>query len=109
MLQCFDGTFYVGVTNDLERRYDEHRLGTIESCYTHSRRPLKIVYAGEFRRINDAIDFEKKLKRWTHRKKRAFAQQKWLELRRFSIGRERPERHAGGGSTPARFARLRSP
>ncbi|MGH7660318.1 MAG: GIY-YIG nuclease family protein [Vulcanimicrobiaceae bacterium] len=92
MLQCFDGSFYVGVTSDLERRYNEHCLGIIEGCYTHTRLPLQLVYAGEFSSIRDAIDFEKKMKRWTHRKKRVFAQKKWNELKDFSVGRERPER-----------------
>ena len=92
MLQCFDGTYYVGVTNDVERRFYEHCEGIVEGCYTHTRRPLKLVYAGEFELIADAIDFEKKLKGWTHRKKRVFAQKNFADLKRFSIGRERPER-----------------
>jgi putative endonuclease len=86
MLQCFDGTFYVGVTNDVARRYYEHCAGTNETSYTHSRRPLQLVYAGEFERIVDAIDFEKQLKGWGHRKKREFAQRDWPLLKRLAIG-----------------------
>ena len=48
MLQCFDGTFYVGVTNDVTRRFAEHEYGLNDKCYTHMRRPLRLVYAGEF-------------------------------------------------------------
>ena len=55
MLRCFDGTFYVGVTNDVDRRYYEHCYGDNKDSYTHSRRPLRA--------------FEKKLKSWTHAKK----------------------------------------
>jgi hypothetical protein len=40
MLRCFDGTFYTGMTNDIERRYNEHVCGYHESCYTFTRRPL---------------------------------------------------------------------
>ena len=39
MLRCFDGTFYVGVTNDIERRYAEHRAGHDPRSYTALRRP----------------------------------------------------------------------
>ena len=94
MLQCFDGTFYVGVTNDVERRFAEHCLGVDKRCYTFSRRPLRLVFAGESGSIHRAIDFEKQLKGWSHRKKRAFAQKKLDELKAFSVGRERPERIA---------------
>ena len=90
MVQCFDGTFYVGVTNDVERRYGEHSYGIDPTCYTFSRRPLQLVYVGEFTEIYDASAFEKKLKGWTHRKKRAFAQSKWDDLKRYGRGENRP-------------------
>ncbi len=91
MLRCFDGAFYVGVTNNVERRFFEHCQGINPDCYTFTRRPLLVEYVGEFERINDAIDFEKKLKSWSHKKKRAFAQKKWSDLERFSFGTDRFE------------------
>jgi putative endonuclease len=87
MLRCFDGTFYVGVTNDIHHRYSQHCAGIDPGCYTFSRRPLRLVYAGEFDRIEDAIAFEKRLKRWTHAKKRAFSERDWPLLKRLSRGR----------------------
>ena len=102
MLRCFDGTFYIGVTNDLERRFNEHCYGINPECYTYNRRPLKLEFAGEFNSICDAIDFEKKMKRWSHRKKRAFAQGAWADLKQFSKGRERPERTARPSEIEAR-------
>lgn len=86
MLRCFDGTFYTGITNDVERRYAEHCSGYNESAYTHSRRPLRLVYAGEFVNVLDAISFEKQLKGWSHKKKRAFAGREWPLLKRLAIG-----------------------
>jgi putative endonuclease len=74
MLRCFDGSFYVGVTNNVDRRYYEHCYGDKKDSYTHARRPLQLIYVGEFERVHDAIDFEKKLKSWTHAKKRIFAE-----------------------------------
>lgn len=87
MLRCFDGSFYVGVTNDVDRRFAEHCDGHNPKSYTHTRRPLLLVYAGEFERIDDAIAFEKKLKGWTHHKKRAFAGRDWPLLRRLAARR----------------------
>ena len=86
MLRCFDGTFYVGVTNDVERRFAEHCAGTNPTSYTHRRRPLRLVYTGEFDEPDDAIAFEKKLKGWSHKKKRAFAERDWALLKRLSHG-----------------------
>ncbi|MGA2392293.1 MAG: GIY-YIG nuclease family protein [Candidatus Lustribacter sp.] len=86
MLRCFDGTFYTGVTNDVVRRFDEHCNGRDRHSYTYSRRPLRLVYAAEFHRVNDAIAWEKRLKVWTHKKKRAFAERDWPLLKRLSAG-----------------------
>ncbi len=43
MLKCSDGTFYTGVTNNVERRLREHNSGTA-SRYTRSRLPVKLVH-----------------------------------------------------------------
>jgi putative endonuclease len=74
MLRCVDGTFYTGMTNDIERRSAEHTSGANPGSYTYTRRPLHLVYVGEFDRPADAIAFEKRLKRFSHRKKRIFAE-----------------------------------
>lgn len=86
MLRCIDGTFYTGVTNDLVRRFDEHCNGYDRHCYTYTRRPLRIVYAAEFAQVSEAIAWEKRLKQWTHKKKRAFAEQDWPLLKQLSVG-----------------------
>jgi len=87
ILRCFDGTFYTGVTNDIERRYNEHCAGEDPGSYTHSRRPLRLVYVGEFPGPDEAIAFEKRLKGWSHKKKRAFAERDWPLLHRLAVGR----------------------
>lgn len=43
MVECSDGSLYTGVTNDLERRLQEHNEGTA-SRYTRSRRPVRLRY-----------------------------------------------------------------
>jgi len=87
MLRCFDGSFYTGITNDIEHRYNQHCFGQDPGSYTYTRRPLRLVYVGEFQRVLDAIAFEKQLKGWSHIKKRAFAQQDFDLVNRLSRGR----------------------
>jgi putative endonuclease len=86
ILRCIDGTFYVGVTNDVDRRFWEHEHDDDRAHYTYARRPLRLVSVSEFDSPSDAIAFEKRLKGWTHRKKRAFVEGHWNDLRRYSRG-----------------------
>jgi putative endonuclease len=69
ILKCSDGSFYTGVTNNVERRVFEHESGLLEKCYTHTRRPVKLVYATGFAQIEDAIAWEKHVKGWSRKKK----------------------------------------
>jgi len=46
ILQCRDGSFYTGVTNDIDRRINAHQEGTA-SRYTRIRRPVVLVYREE--------------------------------------------------------------
>ncbi len=49
----------------------EHASGEDIHCYTFTRRPLTLVYRAEFREVTDAIAYEKRLKRWSRKKKEA--------------------------------------
>ncbi len=71
ILQCSDSSYYVGVTNNLKRRFHEHQSGLNKKAYTFSRRPLQLKFKQEFKYINDAISFEKQIKRWSRAKKEA--------------------------------------
>ena len=48
ILECADDSFYVGVTNDVGRRFIEHVKGVHETSFTFNRRPLKLVYCKHF-------------------------------------------------------------
>lgn len=63
-----NNVLYVGVTNDVVRRGEEHKFGDNES-FTHKYRIGKIVYVEECQRPYDAIAREKQLKRWSRKKK----------------------------------------
>ena len=77
MVFCSDGSYYVGMTGDADRRIAQHNLGINEDCYTYSRRPVVLAYSQDFGDVWDAINAEKKLKRWTHAKKSALARGDW--------------------------------
>jgi putative endonuclease len=69
ILKCFDDSYYVGVTSDLEGRMIKHNMGFYEGSYTSSRLPLELVFYCEFTDINLAIDKEKQIKKWSRAKK----------------------------------------
>ena len=63
ILRCADGTYYTGYTGNLLRRYKQHQSGAIPRSYTKSRRPVELVWAGEFETKVEAREYEKKIKR----------------------------------------------
>jgi len=46
VLECGDGSFYTGVTTDIDRRLREHQEGKA-SRYTRTRRPVVLAYREE--------------------------------------------------------------
>jgi putative endonuclease len=87
ILKCSDGTFYTGMTNDLERRMNEHELGTKTDSYTFSRRPLELQFYEEFTDVNQAIEFEKKIKKWSAMKKQALIDKNYDKLKDLAVCR----------------------
>ena len=71
ILQCSDGTFYTGITNDLERRLEMHNSGKA-SRYTRSRRPVKIVYHEGCRGRSSALKKEWAMKQLSREEKEQF-------------------------------------
>lgn len=43
IVECRDGSLYTGITNDIERRVNQHNEGT-GARYTRSRRPVRVRY-----------------------------------------------------------------
>lgn len=58
-----NGTLYVGVTNDLTRRVQEHREGLVPG-FTKEHGVKVLVFAELHHDINEAILREKRVKRW---------------------------------------------
>jgi len=60
ILKCSDGSYYTGVTNDIEVRLTQHQSGKFPESYTHKRRPVELVFFCEFNDSMQAILFENK-------------------------------------------------
>ena len=63
-----NSVLYIGVTNDIERRINEHVDGKVNS-FSSKYKLTKLIYCEEYDNINDAIAREKQLKGWRRSKK----------------------------------------
>ena len=70
ILECADGSYYVGSTVDIERRLSQHQLGE-GAAYTRRRIPVRLVWCAEFARIDEAFAYEKQVQGWNRRKREA--------------------------------------
>ena len=84
IVECADGFYYTGVTNDVERRVIEHNNGIDPNCFTYSRRPVILKYYLRFQFIKQAISFEKQVKGWNRKKKEALFKEDWDEIRKLA-------------------------
>jgi len=71
ILECSDGSYYTGHTDNMDARMSQHNLGLFTTCYTYTRRPLKVLYVAEFGMRDQAFNAERQIKGWTRKKKRA--------------------------------------
>ena len=70
ILQCADGSYYVGSTVDLARRLQEHQKG-VGARYTSRRLPVKLVFSAEFPDVVQAYTVEKQVQNWGRAKREA--------------------------------------
>jgi putative endonuclease len=85
------GTLYIGVTNDIIRRVGEHKLKIAES-FTKKYEVSHLVYFEIFDQIEQAIQREKRLKKWPRAWKISLIEKEnpdWIDLY--------PEIAGGGG------------
>ena len=68
MVHCKDGSFYVGMSNDLTERVKEHNWG-VKSAYTTKRRPVTLVWYEKQSSREAARKREKEIKGWGREKK----------------------------------------
>lgn len=80
ILKCANGTYYTGITSNLEKRLLEHNTGKDKDSYTYFRRPVTLKYYAEFTNPNQAIDTEKQIKKWSKVKKEALIKGEYEKL-----------------------------
>jgi predicted GIY-YIG superfamily endonuclease len=80
ILRCSDRSYYVGHTDEIERRLAEHETGAT-SGYTAARRPVQLVWFQEFLTREEAKAAEAQIKKWSRRKKEALIGGRMEELR----------------------------
>lgn len=69
ILECADGTLYVGSTNNLEKRLHMHNNLKSGAHYTKIRRPVVLRYSEEAPDFATARAREAEFKRWSRKEK----------------------------------------
>ena len=72
------------MTNDLERRLQQHKSGSTKFSYSSSRLPVELKWYLQCTNPTEAIKIEKQIKGWSHRKKQALIDENWNDLEEFS-------------------------
>lgn len=70
MMTNRSGTLYIGMTNNLMRRIQEHRLGRAAG-FTAKYKITRLIHAEGFSEVRDAVAREKQLKGWSRARKLA--------------------------------------
>ena len=73
---------YTGVTNNLQRRVQEHRDGR-GGGFTGKYHVNRLLYFEQYAHIKNAIAREKQIKSWSRKKKNALIKEfnpKWIDL-----------------------------
>lgn len=82
-----NGSFYTGITQNLPRRFQEHRRGK-GGHYTRYNPPRKILYKEEFLTEKKAKEREQQIKRWSRAKKEALIKKDLVRLKELSVSRD---------------------
>lgn len=68
ILECKDGTYYTGWTNNLNKRLKDHNDGK-GAKYTKARLPVSLIYYEEFQTKEEAMSREYAIKQMTRSEK----------------------------------------
>jgi putative endonuclease len=70
ILECADKSYYVGSTNNLEKRLKQHNESKWGAHYTKIRRPVIVKYSEQFESLLDARRREAEIKGWKRENKK---------------------------------------
>jgi len=91
ILQCTDGTLYIGHMDNLDERMRQHDAGKADA-YTAKRHPLKLLHVEQFETRYEALMMERKLKGWSRAKKLAYVAGDWGTIGKLAKGKHRHQR-----------------
>lgn len=69
ILECSDGTFYTGITRDVNKRVEEHNTSIKGAKYTRSRRPVHSIYQEIHHDKSSALKREMAIKKMSRKEK----------------------------------------
>ena len=70
VMECADGTFYTGISNNLEKRLRQHNGEIVGGAfYTRNKRPVKLIYKEEYETHKEAMRREFAIKKLTRKQK----------------------------------------
>ncbi|MDH5436471.1 MAG: GIY-YIG nuclease family protein [Gammaproteobacteria bacterium] len=70
ILRCADASLYTGLSNDIERRVEEHNTDNrLAAKYTRARRPVQLVYQETYESRSDASVREAEIKKLNRQEK----------------------------------------
>lgn len=70
ILDCADGSYYIGSTKDLERRLWQHQQEEGANDMV-KRLPVKLVFCEYYDLVKDAFERDKQVQGWSRKKKQA--------------------------------------
>lgn len=94
MLHCRGGFFYVGHTDDLERRISQHKMGPLPG-FTADHLPVEYVWSQEFVTRDEAKAAEKQIKGWSRAKKMALIRGDWARISALANSKNGPSTSSG--------------
>jgi putative endonuclease len=94
MLHCRGGAFYVGHTDDLERRIGQHQTGAIKG-FTVDHLPVQLVWSQDFSTRHEAKEAERQLKGWSRAKKMALIRGDWVRISQLAKSKNGPSTSSG--------------
>jgi putative endonuclease len=83
ILECSDGSYYTGSTNDLTLRMEQHQNGE-GANHTKKRLPVKLVYVEDYDRVDQAFYREKQIQGWSRNKKEALIKKNYKDLHKWA-------------------------
>src|SRR5687767_2847633 len=83
ILRCTDGSLYVGHTDDIERRIDQHESGFVDS-YTGRKGVAEVAWVEEMPSREEALSRERQIKGWSRKKKEALIDGDWTRVQGLS-------------------------